>query len=73
MSSNLIYQLSEKILNKLMEEYLFTVTGGYSYDLDEIDILMKNKAKYNIIVDNQLYNITLRLSDVSIENIIISN
>ncbi|WP_334470497.1 SpaN/EivJ family type III secretion system needle length determinant [Arsenophonus sp. PmNCSU2021_1] len=34
---------------------------------------MKNEEKDNTIVDNQLYNISLRLSDVSIENIIMSN
>ncbi|WP_063653866.1 hypothetical protein [Candidatus Arsenophonus triatominarum] len=43
---------------------------NYISDVDETDILMKNEEKDNTIVDNQLYNISLRLSDA---NIIISN
>lgn len=68
-------------INLLYDNTIFH-DGRYSYDVDEVnylsdvdetDILMKNEEKDNTIVDNQLYNISLRLSDVSIENIIISN
>ncbi|MFS1563416.1 MAG: FliM/FliN family flagellar motor switch protein [Candidatus Arsenophonus phytopathogenicus] len=68
-------------INLLYDNTIFH-DGRYSYDLDEVnylsdvhetDILMKNEEKDNTIVDNQFYNISLRLSDVSIENIIISN
>lgn len=57
-------------INLLYDNIIFH-DDRYSYYLD--DILMKNEEKDNAIVDNQLYNTYLRLSDVSMENIITSN
>lgn len=45
----------------------------YLSDTDKIDILIKNEEKDNIMVDNQPYNVSLKLSDVNVESIIISN
>ncbi|WGO82970.1 hypothetical protein [Arsenophonus apicola] len=45
----------------------------YLTNNDEINFLIKNEVKDSIIIDNQLYNMSLKLSEDNIKNIITSN